>query len=343
MAPICLRREKEKDLTDGEKLKGKDDFIVMCDLEPLQRAIYTEFLDQIYCRLFKGELEDGEDQDGVMLTPLYRLQHKDGLKCGKCGGFCCLQMPVVVKLLQLSSHPGLLQVDEMEYNSGNAKAVRKYEFLVNTFDAATVEAIGGPFLSRSLAIRSSLDLSGKLKMLMTMLKFFHNAGIKVAVFSQKTTILDCIQALMVSRGWGYFRLDGKTSSSDRQRMSNDFNGHSSDRLIMLISTKAGGVGLTLTGATKVIIFDVSWNPADDLQAQDRPYRIGQQEHVAVYRLVAKGTVEELVYMRQLRKQELQGSCVQGTEGPQNFDQSELHGMGKMASSRSLLTTCRIVL
>ena len=92
-------------------------------------------------------------------------------------------------------------------------------------------------------------------------------------------------------------------------MVDQFNADA-DIPIFLISTRAGGMGLNLTAATNVIIFDCSWNPTMDMQAQDRCYRFGQTKQVTVYRLIAQGTVEELIYMRQLYKQALQLSAVE---------------------------------
>jgi hypothetical protein len=114
----------------------------------------------------------------------------------------------------------------------------------------------------------------------------------------------------------YRRLDGTTPTGLRQLLVDQFNkdvdaaGSHMDIPLFLISTRAGGMGLNLTSATKVIIFDCSWNPTSDMQAQDRCYRYGQTKQVTVYRLVAQGTVEELIYMRQLYKQALQSSAVQ---------------------------------
>lgn len=95
----------------------------------------------------------------------------------------------------------------------------------------------------------------------------------------------------------------------RQPLVDQFN-NTPQLPLFLISTRAGGMGLNLTSATKVIIFDCSWNPTVDMQAQDRCYRYGQTKQVTVYRLIAQGTVEELIYMRQLYKQALQLSAMQ---------------------------------
>lgn len=91
-------------------------------------------------------------------------------------------------------------------------------------------------------------------------------------------------------------------NEDRQKTVDDFNSDP-NQFVFLISTKAGGVGLNITSANKVVIFDPNWNPSYDLQAQDRAYRIGQLRDVEVYRLISAGTVEEIVYARQIYKQQ----------------------------------------
>lgn len=91
-------------------------------------------------------------------------------------------------------------------------------------------------------------------------------------------------------------------NEDRQTTVDNFNSDPA-QFVFLISTKAGGVGLNITSANKVVIFDPNWNPSYDLQAQDRAYRIGQHRDVEVYRLVSAGTIEEIVYARQIYKQQ----------------------------------------
>lgn len=81
--------------------------------------------------------------------------------------------------------------------------------------------------------------------------------------------------------------------------------------MFLISTRAGGLGLNLVSANRVVIFDPNWNPAQDLQAQDRSFRFGQKRHVIVFRLLSAGSLEELVYTRQVYKQQLSNIAVSG--------------------------------
>lgn len=89
--------------------------------------------------------------------------------------------------------------------------------------------------------------------------------------------------------------------------------------MFLISTRAGGLGLNLVSANRVVIFDPNWNPAQDLQAQDRSFRFGQKQHVVVFRLLAAGSLEELVYSRQLYKQQLANIAVSGKMEKRYFE------------------------
>ncbi|KAG7389696.1 DNA excision repair protein ERCC-6-like 2 [Phytophthora pseudosyringae] len=102
-------------------------------------------------------------------------------------------------------------------------------------------------------------------------------------------------------------------------MVNDFNSPNSNTTVFLISTRAGGVGLNLQSATNVVILDPSWNPAHDCQAQDRAYRIGQTKDVQVYRLITLGTIEEMIYVRQIYKQQLSDSTLKGGNAPRYFE------------------------
>ncbi|EIW67723.1 hypothetical protein TREMEDRAFT_74496 [Tremella mesenterica DSM 1558] len=136
-------------------------------------------------------------------------------------------------------------------------------------------------------------------------------------------------------GFSFDILSGEVEANERQEMVDRFQDPQQDYFILLVSTLAGGVGLNLTAANKVVIFDPSWNPANDLQAMDRAFRIGQKRPVDVYRLIGKGTLEELKYERQIHKQQRARQLNEGTferrihigmEGARNVeDQGELFG------------------
>jgi hypothetical protein len=152
-----------------------------------------------------------------------------------------------------------------------------------------------------------------------LLNHFKEYGLKVLVFSHSVMMLDIIEDFVKVGCWNYIRLDGDTKTSHRQALCDQFNDPSKGVNLFLLSSRAGGQGLNLTAAYNVVIFDMDWNPAIDSQSQDRAYRIGQTEHVTVYRLVAKGTIEEVVYMKQLYKQEIAKSILDGDTGPKYFD------------------------
>ena len=141
---------------------------------------------------------------------------------------------------------------------------------------------------------------------------FNQRSDRVLIFSYSTKTLDLIENCVKARGYKFLRLDGSTSTRKRQTLVDKFQNDDSYKAF-LISTKAGGLGLNLTAANKVIIFDVNWNPSYDEQAQDRAFRIGQQRDVEVIRLVSQGTVEELMYARQLYKVHLKQQALGGKD------------------------------
>ena len=124
-----------------------------------------------------------------------------------------------------------------------------------------------------------------MKLLKTIL-----SGRRVLIFSQFTKMLELIGRELTKQGESYFYLDGQTPSEERVELCNRFN--EGERDIFLISLKAGGTGLNLTGADTVILYDLWWNPAVEAQAADRAYRMGQKNDVQVIKLIARGTIEE---------------------------------------------------
>ncbi|KAF2799092.1 hypothetical protein K505DRAFT_404777 [Melanomma pulvis-pyrius CBS 109.77] len=145
--------------------------------------------------------------------------------------------------------------------------------------------------------------SGKVKKLVELLQKFKANGDRTLVFSQFTSVMDILQWVLDSLDMSYFRLDGSTAISQRQDMLDQFYEDESIPVFML-STKSGGAGINLACANKVIIFDSSFNPQDDVQAENRAHRVGQTREVEVVRLVTKGTVEEQIHALGVSKIEL---------------------------------------
>ena len=163
--------------------------------------------------------------------------------------------------------------------------------------------------------------SGKFALLDRMLTRLHADGHQVLIFSQMTTVLNVMEDYLVWRKWNYCRIDGSTNIDDRQRQMDVFNAEKTagkggkrnvadDRtFVFLLSTRAGGLGINLTAADTCIIFDSDWNPHQDSQAMDRCHRIGQTNPVAVYRLLAVGSVDIEMMENQISKKKLERMAI----------------------------------
>lgn len=163
----------------------------------------------------------------------------------------------------------------------------------------------------SLFIENYSGGSGKLDLLMETLDEALGGGHRVLVFSQFTAMLAIIRHELEKSNISYYYLDGSTPSFDRLQMANEFN--DGKRSVFLISLKAGGTGLNLTGADTVIHYDPWWNPAVEDQATDRAYRLGQNRSVQVLKFLMKDTIEEKIFLLQQRKKALIDQIVQPGE------------------------------
>jgi DNA repair and recombination protein RAD54B len=138
---------------------------------------------------------------------------------------------------------------------------------------------------------------------------------KIVLVSNYTSTLDVLQTLLMSLSLPFLRLDGSTPAPKRQGLVDDFNRSSSTAVFaFLLSAKAGGMGLNLIGASRLVLFDVDWNPAVEEQAMARIHREGQRKHCRIYRFVMKGGLEERVWQRQVVKRGLASTIMQGGSG-----------------------------
>jgi SNF2 family DNA or RNA helicase len=173
-------------------------------------------------------------------------------------------LPLLSKLRKLCSHPDLVSESDTRLNIGNS--------------------------------HDNLEDSGKLNILDNLLVSVRETcpGDKVIVVSNFTSALTIIEkSILQKRNWTYLRLDGSVSQNDRQNMVDAFNRCSADHsFVFLLSSKAGGCGLNLIGANRLVMFDPDFNPATDAQAMARIYRQGQRKSCYIYRLFTSGTVEE---------------------------------------------------
>uniref|UniRef100_A0A3P8WPS7 Proliferation-associated SNF2-like protein n=1 Tax=Cynoglossus semilaevis TaxID=244447 RepID=A0A3P8WPS7_CYNSE len=146
--------------------------------------------------------------------------------------------------------------------------------------------------------------SGKFLILDRLLPALKKRGNKVLIFSQMTSILDILMDYCYLRGFEYSRLDGSMSFAERDENIKKFS-EDPEVFLFLLSTRAGGLGINLTAADTVIIFDSDWNPQADLQAQDRCHRLGQTKPVVVYRLVTANTIDQKIVERASAKRKLE--------------------------------------
>ncbi|KAL6050256.1 DNA repair and recombination protein RAD54B [Balamuthia mandrillaris] len=161
------------------------------------------------------------------------------------------------------------------------------------------------------------SLSGKMLLLDALLKEIRKKSKdKVVIVSNYTQTLEVLARLCRLRSWGYFQLDGSTAVRQRQALVDQFNAPHASEFIFLLSSKAGGVGLNLIGANRLVLFDPDWNPACDLQAMARVHRDGQKKQVYIYRMLSTGTIEEKIYQRQITKQALSASVVDAKQKSQ---------------------------
>lgn len=172
-------------------------------------------------------------------------------------------------------------------------------------------------IGRYLLSEDDLYSSAKFNLLRTLLPdLIHTKGHRVLIFSGWTTMLDLLTCLMDSLGLKYMRMDGQTDVSERQTLIDTYNNDPSIP-VFLLSTRASGLGITLTSAQVCIIHDLDFNPFNDLQAEDRCHRIGQKEKVTVIKLVTADTVDQDVYAMQERKSRMNSAIMDNHSSPKN--------------------------
>lgn len=195
------------------------------------------------------------------------------------------------------------------------------------FQRSRVEILSGLMRLRQICDTPALFMddyqgaSGKLDSLRDLLLQVADGGHRVLIFSQFKGMLEKIEQELPDLGLTSFKITGSTPAHDRQEMTKAFN--QGERDAFLISLKAGGVGLNLTGADTVILVDLWWNPAVEAQAIGRAHRMGQEQMVEVYRLITKGTIEEKIQELQEQKKHLVSQVLDGTESRASLSLAEI--------------------
>ncbi|EWC43625.1 hypothetical protein DRE_01512 [Drechslerella stenobrocha 248] len=285
---MFLRRMKS---LIAHQLPKKTDRVVFCKLGALQQEVYENYLESDVVNLVKYST--------------------DLCDCGskKTRGKCCFKkledgttvsqavFPCITNIKLLCNHLANWIPRDDEPLDKQEKDFEKLQ-------------IGLPDIWEKYYRRQHFEnvmdpgFCGKWQVLQRLLAFWkeNDDNSKVLIFSESKKLLKMLKLLLGNTHYSVCYLDGDMSLDDRTASVETFNTDPS-QFAFLISTRAGGVGLNIVSANKVVVFDPSWNPSHDLQAQDRAYRIGQRRDVEVFRLVCAGTIEEMVYARQIYKQQ----------------------------------------
>ncbi|KAF7274356.1 hypothetical protein GWI33_012974 [Rhynchophorus ferrugineus] len=180
------------------------------------------------------------------------------------------------------------------------------------------------------------ELSSKLIILDYLLAHLKaNSNDKVVIVSNWTQTLDLFELLWKKRGYQYVRLDGSMSIKKRAKIVESFNNPNSEDFIFMLSSKAGGCGLNLIGANRLVMYDPDWNPANDEQAMARVWRDGQQKPCYIYRFLCAGTIEEKIFQRQAHKKALSSTIVDmNEETARHFSVAELRDLFRLENTES---------
>ncbi|XP_056887960.1 DNA excision repair protein ERCC-6-like 2 isoform X2 [Takifugu flavidus] len=294
-----------------EQLPKKDDRVVFCSLTEFQQMVYQTVLDTEDVTLLLRASEKCSCQSGRARRSCCYSTNSEGLKVKHLYFiYLAILRKVSNNVALLKSTAGTSKSQEKYVGAICSKVFQKFPDFVRRCKDESFEALSDPMYS------------GKMKVLEKLLKYYLQRRDKVLLFSLSTKLLDVLESYCMAQGLDYSRLDGTTKAKDRVQIVKEFNSSSHVNLC-LVSTMAGGLGLNFVGANVVVLFDPTWNPSSDLQAIDRAYRIGQCRDVTVLRLISLGTVEEIIYLRQLYKQQLQ-CTVLGKESSRRYFEA-VHG------------------
>ncbi|NWQ71057.1 ERC6L protein, partial [Neopipo cinnamomea] len=285
-------------------LTRKNDFVVWVYLAPVQEEIYRNFL----CLDHVKEVLMTTQSPLAELTVLKKLCDHPRLLSARA----CIQ----------------LGLEEQEYFEQDHRS--------------EADILSGANKIDHLSDETMLQESGKMQFLVGLLERLREEGHRTLVFSQSRKMLDIIELVLSRRQFRILRIDGTvTHLTEREKRINAFQSNT-DYSVFLLTTQVGGVGITLTAASRVVIFDPSWNPATDAQAVDRAYRIGQKENVVIYRLITCGTVEEKIYRRQVFKDSLIRQTTGDKKNPfRYFSKQELRELFTLEDTRTSVTQVQL--
>ncbi|GAB1310359.1 DNA-dependent ATPase fun30 [Madurella fahalii] len=293
LEPFILQRRKEQVLKD---LPPKTTRVITCRMDLVQQSLYRD-----YERRFRKDdsqasssaIREGRDNDtnnvwiqlrkSAIHPQLFRRFFKDR------------DVEKMAEILMKKVPQAELKQPKLDHLTNELKALSDFELHLWCRDYKCIR-------NYDLPEGSWMDCA-KVQALLKLVREYQENGDRALVFTRFAKVIEILGECLASEGIEYLSLQGNTDVSERQELINEFN---SDETIpvFLLTTGSGGTGINLTAANKVIIFDQSDNPQDDIQAENRAHRLGQTRPVEIIRLVSEGTVEELVYRACEKKLEL---------------------------------------
>ncbi|XP_061640395.1 helicase ARIP4 isoform X1 [Phyllopteryx taeniolatus] len=319
------------------QLPIKMEHVILVRLSPIQKALYTEFMTRF---------REAGNNGWLGLNPL------------KAFCVCCKiwnHPDVLYEALQKENQANEQDLDLDDIaggpkgkvsDSSNSKA-NNIPPLLNASQDRSNQVITYEWAKEIMSNYQVglLENSAKMVLLFHLIDESVRRGDKILVFSQSLSTLTVIEDFLSKRtipspdaaaesqnpNWvrnlSYYRLDGSTSSSERERLINQFNDPENTKsLLFLLSTRAGCLGVNLIGANRVVVFDASWNPCHDAQAVCRVYRYGQKKPCYIYRLVCDFTLEKKIYDRQVSKQGMSDRVVDDLNPALNFTRKEVESL-----------------
>ncbi|PIK49390.1 putative DNA repair and recombination protein RAD54B [Apostichopus japonicus] len=333
---FVLRRTQE---INNKYLPPKVEAVIFCSPKPLQVSLYKTMLTSPLVRrcLSRGVFGDSNAPHLVCIGALKKLCNHPALlyqsskDASKEDGRECLTD--IYGDEQQSLYDGLYRLYPPEYETRHEYSTDSGKLTVLASMLRSMHSLSS---HERIVIVSNYTRGLQWDDVFFSLKRYFS---KTAILADQTPkTLDLLQKFCEGESYCVSRLDGSIPTSKRQQIVERFNSKYAKETVFLLSSKAGGVGLNLIGASRLILYDIDWNPANDLQAMARVWRDGQKKMVYIYRLITAGTIEEKVYQRQISKQGLSGAVVDMTNRSEvKFSLEELKNLFTLHENASCLT------
>ncbi|EMD58660.1 hypothetical protein COCSADRAFT_264941 [Bipolaris sorokiniana ND90Pr] len=306
---LPIMRSRQPDASEAELEKGEarwkelvsltSQFMIRRTAEVLSKYLPPKTEHIVFCRPTKGQ---AETYRAILGSPTFRLAL----------GSTDIALQLINVLKKVCNSPSLL------------KSSKDNDDTPSEMLQSIIPLIPSKILSSSAS-------SAKLRLLDSLIhSIYTTTEEKIVIVSNYTTTLDMIERLLVSLSYTFLRLDGSTPASKRQSLVEKFNKTpKTTSFAFLLSAKSGGVGLNLIGASRIVLFDIDWNPATDLQAMARIHRDGQKLPCKVYRFLVQGGLDEKIYQRQVMKMGLANAVVDNKASASSFSQEELRDLFRL--------------